>query len=529
MDRAPKTLRLRSLLPLLLCATALSTSAAAQGLQDFFGEEVARFTRLTRSARAELRVEGAQGFHWLRHHYGEAPLIPLANDPDAQVRLEAIRALGRCGGRRSIGVLVQALASKERQIRGIAHVALRRMTGQDFGEEDHAKWKEWLGHDDWRAKQDSLLPLLNSEDSGARCRALTALRHLGDDTAEAPLLEWIGKGKGVGGRETALAIAALERFGSTQSLPFLTTQATRRKETAWALGEIGGREAEEALLAGLKRFGGRELWYMTNLDRLHSANCERFVPTLLQTFGLIIYRSQTDELHLPPTARQRVAANLILRTGKAPQAVDLILAECEGKRRDEDTLEPLQNLLKDMRHELKPGFVRSDGRTVAQPLAALPHITKNRRFVPRLIKLLKHPAYIVRIYAATTLGALHAEEAIDPVLAVIRESYPFVDAVEPASGKHFRHSWPVRWRGFLCMALGRLGSEKARLALEELATNADNFRDIRYGAVVGLQFLGSPDSIPALQQVAKDDIIWMIRTCAQEAIDEIKLRREGAR
>jgi len=399
------------------------------------------------------------------------------------------------------------------------------MTGQDFGETALHKWKEWLDRDDWPRKQSSLLAQLNSEDAGARYRALTALRHLGDSQAEAPLLEWIGKRKSIGGGEAALAVAALERFGTAKSLPFLAKQATRRKETAWALGEIGGPEAEEALLAGLKRFGGRELWYMTNLDRLHSTKCEPFIPALLQAFGLIIYRSQTDELHLPPTARQRVAANLILRTGKAPQVVDLILAECEGERRDEETPKPLQALLKGMRHELKPGFVRSDGRTVAQPLAALPHITRDRQFVPRLIKLLKHPAYIVRIYAATTLGALHAEEATDPILTVIREPYPFVDAVELASAKHFRQSWPVRWRGFLCMALGRLGGGEARVALEGLATNADNFRDIRYGSVVGLQFLGSTSSIPALQQVARDDIIWMIRTTAREAVDEIKLRR----
>ena len=170
-----------------------------------------------------------------------------------------------------------------------------------------------------------------------------------------------------------------------------------------------------------------------------------------------------------------------------------------------------------MKPELRKGFVRQDSGNVAWPLAALPHITTNPKFVPRLIALLHHQAYVVRIYAATTLGTLRAEEAIEPILAVIREPYPFHDATVLASGKHFRQSWTVRWRGFLCMALGKLGGEAARTALEELAADPDQYRDIRYGAVVGLQFLGSPRSIPTLTNVAQGDIIWMIRHTAEQA------------
>lgn len=498
--------------------------AAADDLPDVFSQDVSRFERLTRASPPALRLEGVQGFAWLGHHAGEAPLLPLLSDPDGDVRFEATRGLTRCGRRRGIEALVASLPTADYHAQRIGHEGMRDMTGQDFDRPQ--QWPAWLHDSDWPAKQAKLLEALSSEDSGVRCRALRALRHVGDGTAEEPLLQWLAAGKGVGREETRLAILVLERVGSVKSIPYLTKMATRYREIAWALGEIAGPGAEAPLIAGLRRFGSRELGYMTNLDRLHSTKCEPFIPALLRTFGLVIFRSQTDELHMPATARQRVAANLILRTGKAPQVVDLILAECEGTRRDADTPEPLRALLKGMQHELKPGFVRSDGLTVTQPLAALPHITKSKEAVPRLIKLLKHRAYIVRIYAATTLGALHAEEAIDPILEVVLEPYGFNDAVELASAKHFRKSWSVRWRGFLCMALGRLGGEKARQALEELATDPNNFRDIRYGAVVGLGSLGSPSAIPALQQVAREDIIWMIRTSARETIDDIRLRRE---
>jgi HEAT repeat protein len=166
---------------------------------------------------------------------------------------------------------------------------------------------------------------------------------------------------------------------------------------------------------------------------------------------------------------------------------------------------------------------------VAQPLAALPHITTNPRFVPRLVGLLRHPAFLVRIYAALTLAGLNAREAVPDIIAVIREPYPFPDAATMTSGKHFDRSRIVRWRGYLCMALGRLGGAEARKALEALATDPDAYRDIRYGAVVGLRFLGSPWSITALERVAAHDIIGAIREAATEAAEEIRLQNRFAK
>jgi hypothetical protein len=80
----------------------------------------------------------------------------------------------------------------------------------------------------------------------------------------------------------------------------------------------------------------------------------------------------------------------------------------------------------------------------------------------------------------------------------------------------------VRWRGFLCMALGRLGGEAARAALESYAADPARPRDIRYGSVVGLRFMGTPKSLPVLQRVAESDVIWMIRDEARRAAQDIQ-------
>jgi HEAT repeat protein len=188
-------------------------------------------------------------------------------------------------------------------------------------------------------------------------------------------------------------------------------------------------------------------------------------------------------------------------------------------------------MLEAMRPELMPGFVRGDGVTTSQPLAALyplANATTDRALAGRLIPLLRHPAFVPRVYVAMTLGKLHATEAVPDMLAIVREGYAFSDAVALASGKHFEQSQTVRWRGFLCMALGRMGGDNARLALEQFATDAQQPRDIRYSSVVGLGFIASPQSLPALRQVATNDIIWMVRDEARRAAADIELRAREA-
>lgn len=530
--QSPKEVTAHLAVTLLAACLAPVASAAhaagpkGVGFPSFFEQEVSRFRQLARSPLPELRVEAAQGLAALKHHTGEAILLPLIEAPEPLVRLTATQALGVCGGRKSVPVLIVLLADPDWEVRANAHAALIRMTGQNLPAEAPDKWRAWLGGSDWRGKEDRLIAMLKRPDAAVRERALRAMRFVGSERCEGPLLARAGAKPAPTSNENRLAVLALERVGSTKSVALLTKAAYRYPEACWALGEIGGDAAEAALLNVAPRFRGR-LDPLVNLDRLKSTKCGGLFPMLLRSFGLVIYRSRTDDLHLPPHALQHVAANLILRTGQAPKVVDLILAEAEGKRKDADTPAHLRNPLAAMRKELGPGFVREDGLTVAQPLAALPHIARDKKLAPRLIALLKHRAFIVRIYAAMTLGSLHAEPAVPAILQAIRTPYGFVDATTVTSGKHFKQSQIVRWRGYLCMALGRVGGEKARLALEQIALDPTSFRDLRYGSTVGLQFLASPKSLPALRRIAKEDIIWSIQQAAREAVTEIELAQQS--
>ncbi len=519
----PFNARIRLGCILLLLLTGIAHGEETQ-LISHFDSEVARFTQLAESGISECQIEAAQGLYYLGNHHGEAVLLAVLKSKVPTVRLQVVKALSVCGGRNSIRPLINRLSDSDWEVRVNATDALARMTAQPPFE-NRAAGIAWLDGSTWEEKEAALLQQLAAPDTSLALAALKAQRFIGSSASELAVAQ---RGAQLGRPGITLALKALERIGTKQAIPGLVAACPAYPDAAWALAEIGGPEAETALLAVLPRYADARIDYMVNLDRLGSTKCRPHIPLLLRCFGLVIYRGRTDDLQFQPTAFQNVAANLILRTGDSQQVVDLILAQCEGTRRDEDTPHHLRKILSDMQPELAPGFIRNDGTTVAQPLAAMPHIIRDQRFVPRLIKLLDHPAYIVRIYAAESLATLKAQAAVEPIVQILNTPYPFPDPTSQVSGKHFDRSKFVRWRGYICIALGKLGGEQARLALEELATADDSYRDIRYGSTVGLRFLCSAQSLPVLETIAENDIIWEIRHEATQAIQDIEIQRRLA-
>jgi hypothetical protein len=255
--------------------------------------------------------------------------------------------------------------------------------------------------------------------------------------------------------------------------------------------------------------------------------------------GQITYRGHPDDVmnnDLQPV--QRVGVNLIRRSGMADIFVERVLQELE------DTMQPAaphgsrpacppewERMFVAMRSELKPGFVREDGTTTSQPVVAMCYLlgradggagSRDSALVPRLMKLLGHPAVVPRVYVALALGRMQARAALPALVEMVRTGYAFSDSTALASGKHFDQSQTVRWRGFVCMALGRMGGDDAREALERFATDPEQPRDIRYSAVVGLRFIDSPKSLSALEKVAGGDLIWLVRDEAKQTAERIR-------
>lgn len=492
-----------------------------------FEQDIRQFSRLLTNPVAERRVEGVRGLSYYKHWDAADQLIRLMDDASPDVRRESVLALCRLGTANSILPLIRCLRDPSWEIRQNAWLGLCRMTAENFPAGQPAQWETWWTADGPALKEKKLLDALAANPPQiSRRDALRALRHFAGTNSETTLLAWIKAGiqPPPTVEEQGFLAETLERIGTSNAIPLLARSPT--DPAAWALGRIGGPEAEKALLAFPKT-----LVTLLNLDRLASTNAGPLIPFLIANMGLVTYRGQPDDLmNAERQPIQRVAANLILRSGRAPLLQELVLQELEDSMKPPVAHGPRppappdwQRMLEQMRDELKPGFVRGDGMTTSQPLVALCEIAENQALVPRLLPLLHHPAFVPRIYVATLLGKLRATAALPEILKFIREGYPFSDATALASGKHFDHSQTVRWRGFLCLALGRMGGEEARHALEQFAADPGQPRDIRYCSVVGLGFIGSPQSLPALRKIAREDIIWMARDEARRAVAEILL------
>ena len=524
---------LRILIPtgLLLWAGLTLRADPPAAWVDVFTEDVTRFIRMLDSPLAERRLEGVQGLSFLKHWPAEDALLKRLEDPSADVQRETVLALARLGTAKSVGPLIRLLDRPAWDLRQNAWLGLCQLTAQRMPADAPARWSQW-----WNAGAATNLTAqlwaatTNTNPLILRRDALRALRHVASPASEEALARLLSN-PALAPEERDFVAEALERVGSARAIPALAGLHT--DAAAWALGRIGGFEAEKALLQFPKT-----LSVLLNLDRLHSTNAGPFVPYLVASMGLVTYRGQPDDLmNHDAQPIQRVGASLIRRSGLAPLLIELVLQELDDSMKPpiahgpRPACPPAWNRgLETMREELKPGFVRDDGVTTSQPLTALSHLATDTALTKRLIPLLRHPAFVPRVYVAMTLGKLRATDALPEILGLIREGYAFSDATALASGKHFDQSQTVRWRGFLGMALGRMGGEEARRALESLAADAQQPRDIRYGAVVGLGFMGSPKSLPALGQVATNDLIWMVRDEARRTVADIELAsREGQR
>ena len=514
----------------------LCTAHASQ-IPDVVGEEIHKFRTLMSSPIPEYRIEGVQGARHLTLQSFEPELVELIEDKDPLVKQEAVRALDQCGTWRAAPNLIALLDDPSWALGQHAHLALRRITGWTFEFPRKPEWEKWWQSTSLDDKQACLLADLESAEPAKCRRAARALRAMATPALEDKLLKLLKEGKGIGGRERKLLTEALDRIGTAKSMPyFLSRASTGDAAAAWALGRRGGKEAEEALLKGFRR--NRRLDFLLNLDRVKSTMCGPFLPALCRNFVTVIHAGYAEDVRYPPSPLHRASANLIRRSGKGAMLVDLIVAEMEGNPNEAAIPDNLKPCFQDLRRVLKPEFVREGVSHCAFLLGALYEVADDRSIVPRLIPLLRSKVLLVRIYAALTLGKLRATEAVAPMLAVINDGYKFSDSTAPASGKHtssfrkvdgkrVRQSQTVRWLAYFCVGLGHVGNDDARQALETLVVDAKSPRDVRYGSVVGLGVIGSPQSLPALSNAAQEDIIWQIRDVARQTITDIRLARQA--
>ena len=514
-----------------LFASVADGADGGKDLPDVFSLDVARYRKELLSELPVVRVAGVQGLSHLRHHSFENDLIAALDDEDASVRREATFALGRLGRRVSVSPLINRLDDDVYEVRAQAAAALVRVTAHGPPTEetaDSSYWKRWWEQMTPDETEASLILAL--EDPSKRGDALRGLRRLGGTRTQAALIK-LAQSTKLGPAEIELLLEALEPVATHESLGILERFGGHSPAVAWALGDIGGPEAQRLLVSHLGAYG---LDGLMNLDRLHWKGAFVHAPQLVLSFGLVSYRSQPDDLHNPPTPRQRLTARLLLRSGRAPEIVDVILSKLDGQpmtlaSKDDSTIQALVQIANEMDEELKPGFHRADGYAKSTPLCAMAHLVQDPALTPRLIKLLDHPAYVVRVYAGKALAKLRAQQAVEPIGEILRAGYLFEDATHQVSGKHGPEiSRFVRWKGYLAMALGEIGGDRAREILEDLVVDESVPRDVRMGAAVGLGIIADERSCDPLIRATEQDVVRWIREMARRSLREIELRTHVA-
>ncbi|MCP4151770.1 MAG: tetratricopeptide repeat protein [bacterium] len=113
-------------------------------------------------------------------------------------------------------------------------------------------------------------------------------------------------------------------------------------------------------------------------------------------------------------------------------------------------------------------------------------IRRDRKTVPPLLKLMKHPNAQVRVSAAVTLGDMKAVAAVEPLIAFLEDK-----------------DWTVRWE--IIRALGKIEDPRAldslhRCLLEDRAYHA------RAAAAYSLYLLRHPSSLEPLDKALQDRI-----------------------
>lgn len=162
-------------------------------------------TVLASDADPVRRARAAEAIGNFADPHGVAHLATAFDtDGDAGVRVAAIRGLIAINAPGSLPVLTRALGDAEHDVRAAALAGVTRVN--------------------FFSDYDALLPLLNDGDAALRRRAATVVGSL-RVTAAVPVL-------------SALLANTMEDSGV-------------RREAAWALGRIGGSEADVALAAAL--------------------------------------------------------------------------------------------------------------------------------------------------------------------------------------------------------------------------------------------------------------------------------------
>jgi len=342
-----------------------------------------------------------------------------------------------------------------------------------------------------------------------------------------------------------ICLRSLGRLGGDEArkalIAFLANPRWARY-AADALGDVGGKDAQAALIEAYPRFARslrlrgpkvlprddrpgldpRDRMYQTPyaialaLSRMTITDPENLkalvamAPLLLANMpsdydGAMLYESE---------AYQPVTAHLLEKAGLRQAACDAAFAYFGQGRKvpDTPTGKTLASLAKKYAGDV--------------PYAAiwLPTLCRDSKDIPALIALLDHENGWVRINTAKAIMFIGDKRGVAPIARLLKASKP--EATFGYYGEYFKkteghaeYNDPApRWREAMVRALGRLGAAEHIGMLTEIMWDDRNVLGVRHAVAVALDELGTDEAIEVLKQTEADHPFYSIRLVAREAL-----------
>lgn len=477
-------------------------------------------------ALATLAAEGDRG--------AVDAFISVLSDSNSDVRMQSAIALGRFKDSRAVGSLTTLLSDRDSQVNLAAAESLARM--QDprvirllVDSLDNADWRvraraaQVLAFSPSAASSaGAVVPLVNAmrdKDLIVRYYASEALVAIGGE-AVPQLIDMLRSERS---QERARVVRVLGRIGQPTIMPLVAFIQDRRIssdtkiEAARLLGRLGDARAVDpliTLLADERYYVRREV--SRALGQIGEPALER-LGTLAQSEVPATREAGVEALGAISSPR---ALNLIMDalSDQAP-GVRGAAVRALGESGSEAAVPTLMSLLRD-----------ESGTLRAQAASSLARLGKPS--MSGLTTALKDPKPSVRVLAAQALGDIGRREAVPALVELIRTDLSGargeaiealakigdVSAVEPILAAMNGGSVTVRRKAIA--ALARLRDGRAVGALSLALTDRDV--EVRQAAAAGLGELGDASVIAKLEGVAENDSSADVRAAAATAIERIR-------